>query len=97
MHYSDENDIIVKKVGTIIMINNMQDFIIAMENIENQGFIKTHRRGRTGIGKTLEDLLGIKENNIPGPDLTNVELKSARMHSKSMVTLTTQSPDIKRC
>jgi len=33
------------------------------------GFIKTHRTGYTGIGKTLEDLLGIIENNISGPIL----------------------------
>ena len=29
---------------------------------------KTHRKSDTGIGKTLEDLLGIKENNIASPN-----------------------------
>ena len=46
-----------------------------------------------GIGKTLEDLLGIKENNFPGPDGITTELKSARKNSKSMLTLFTKSPD----
>ena len=32
--------------------------------IQALGFVKTHRTGDTGIGKTLEDLLGIKENNM---------------------------------
>ena len=36
-----------------------------LREIKEMGYIKTHRAGDTGIGKTLEDLLGIKENNIP--------------------------------
>ncbi len=56
------------------------------------GFIKTHRIGHTGIGKTLEDLLGIDENNISGPDAEMTELKAARRGSKSMLTLFTKSP-----
>lgn len=35
-----------------------------LKNIKALGFVKTHRKGDTGIGKTLEDLLGIKENNM---------------------------------
>jgi len=56
------------------------------------GFVKTHRKGPTGIGKTLEDLLGIDENNIAGPDNSLFELKSARKNSPSMLTLFTKSP-----
>jgi hypothetical protein len=57
------------------------------------GFTKTHRHGDTGIGKTLEDLLGIKENNIPLPDIGGVaELKSYRKNAKSMITLFTLEP-----
>lgn len=60
--------------------------------IKKKGFIKTHRSGPTGIGKTLEDLMGIKENNIPEPDGGNIELKSARKPQTSMLTLFTKSP-----
>lgn len=56
------------------------------------GYIKTHRAGNTGIGKTLEDLLGITENNIPGPNAAMIELKSARKNVSSMLTLFTKSP-----
>lgn len=45
------------------MINTLQEFIDSYKIICNQGWIKTHRSGPTGIGKTLEDLLGIPENN----------------------------------
>jgi hypothetical protein len=63
-----------------------------LEGVSNLGFIKTHRTGNTGIGKTLEDLLGITENNIPGPNAKMIELKSARKNAKSMLTLFTKSP-----
>lgn len=61
--------------------------------IKNMGWIKTHRAGTTGIGKTLEDLLGIHENNIQGPDFGRYELKSMRKNANSMLTLITKSPD----
>jgi len=58
----------------------------------------SHRKNNTGIGKTLEDLLDIKENNnsvgdIVVPMLGMVELKSRRIGSESMVTLFTKSPE----
>lgn len=57
------------------------------------GFVRTHRAGNTGIGKTLEDLLGIKENNIPLHDIVGVaELKAYRRSAGSMLTLFTLEP-----
>ena len=44
-----------------------------LKEIKKMGYVKTHRAGNTGIGKTLEDLLGIKENNIPGPNARMIE------------------------
>ena len=64
-----------------------------LHEIKKMGFVKTHRKGDTGIGKTLEDLLGIKENNIPLPDIGGVaELKSYRKNAQSMMTLFTLEP-----
>ena len=71
----------------------IEEFISRFIKIKNMGWVKTHRSGRTGIGKTLEDLLGIVENNIQGPDFGNYELKSSRKNSNSMLTLITKSPD----
>lgn len=76
-------------------IYTIEEFIERFTSIKNMGWIKTHRVGRTGIGKTLEDLLGITENNIQGPDFGEYELKSARKNSNSMLTLITKSPDTK--
>lgn len=45
------------------MITTLDDFIREYKKIQSMGWIRTHRSGNTGIGKTLEDLLGIEENN----------------------------------
>ena len=64
-----------------------------LQDIKRMRYVKSHRSGNTGIGKTLEDLLGIKENNIPLPDIGEIaELKSYRSDAKSMVTLFTLEP-----
>ncbi len=69
------------------------DVVKKLQGLKEKGFVKTRRAGPTGIGKTLEDLLDITENNIPGPDLNEeIELKSARKNAGSMVTLFTKSP-----
>lgn len=72
---------------------NLNDLKKKLQKIKEMGFIKTHRKGDTGIGKTLEDLLEIKENNIPLPDIKEVaELKSYRKNAKLMMTLFTLEP-----
>ena len=74
------------------MITTLDDFIREFEKVKALGWIKTHRSGPTGIGKTLEDLLGIVENNIDGPDFGDYELKSCRLNSNSMLTIFTKTP-----
>jgi hypothetical protein len=71
---------------------DFNELIERLERIKRMGYVKTHRAGPTGVGKTLEDLLGIRENNVPGPNAVTLELKSARKNSRSMVTLITKSP-----
>lgn len=68
-----------------------------LEELKARGWILSQREGDTGIGKTIEDLLGIPENNIGEPDCLykgeEVEIKSHRTTSKSMITLFTLEPD----
>ncbi|MDE0118615.1 MAG: MvaI/BcnI family restriction endonuclease, partial [Bdellovibrionales bacterium] len=52
------------------------EFKSKLKNIRNKGFIRSKRKGPTGIGYTLESELGIEENNIAVPDLGFAELKS---------------------
>lgn len=52
------------------------------------GFVPNARHGNAGgIGNTLEDLLGIKENNLPIPNAAEWELKAQRLNSSSLTTL----------
>ena len=52
------------------------------------GFVPNARKGNAGgIGNTLEDLLGIKENNLPIPNAAEWELKAQRLNSTSLTTL----------
>jgi len=74
------------------MIETLADFIDEFTRIKNTGWIRTHRSGPTGIGKTLEDLLGIEENNFDEPDFGEYELKSCRINSQSMLTMFTKAP-----
>jgi len=71
---------------------NYNEFVERIKQIKDMGFVGSNRSGDTGIGKTLEDLLGIAENNIAGPDFGIYELKSGRKDSSSMLTLFTKAP-----
>lgn len=67
-----------------------------LKEISEKGFIKSHRLNNTGIGKTLEDEMGISENNLPEGDFTIrnklVELKAQRIEAGTPVTLSTKEP-----
>ena len=65
----------------------------ALQKLSEKGWIKSNRLHNTGIGKTLEDYLGITENNIALPDFGVMELKSQRLKTLSMMTLFTKSPE----
>lgn len=74
------------------MIQTLDDFVREFTKLKDMGWIRTHRSGNTGIGKTLEDLLEIPENNLQEPDFGEYELKSGRKNSSSMLTIITKSP-----
>ncbi len=62
--------------------------ITKLKEISAMGFIPNARKGNAGgIGNTLEDLLGIKENNLPIPNAAEWELKAQRLNSTSLTTL----------
>jgi hypothetical protein len=73
-------------------MRNLNEALQKLKELKTKGYIRTHRAGQTGIGKTLEDLLGIIENNLRISNTTFAELKSTRKGSRSMLTLFTKSP-----
>ena len=70
-----------------------ESLIKALIEIRNKGWISTTRKNNDGaIGNTLEDLLGIKENNLPLPNAAEWELKAQKKGSTSLVTLFHMKP-----
>ena len=54
------------------------DLLEKMKAIAGQGYIKTLKSGDTGVGYTIETLLGIIANSSRKPDYKGIEIKSYR-------------------
>lgn len=63
-----------------------------LKKIKDKGFILAKRTHDTGVGHTLEQLLGLNENNFSTPDFGKLELKTHRKVSSSFITIFTKSP-----
>lgn len=67
--------------------------ITKLIQIKSMGWIANARAGNCGgVGNTLEDLLGIAENNLPLPNAAEWELKCRRLKSSALVTLFHMEP-----
>ena len=67
--------------------------ITDLKYLMSLGFVESHRSHNTGIGKTIEDLMDVEENNLSVPDYKGcIELKSQRAFTGSMLSLFTKSP-----
>lgn len=70
-----------------------ETLIDKLKEIRDQGWIANKRYGNAGgIGNTLEDLLGITENNLPIPNAAEWELKTQRAKTSSLITLFHMEP-----
>lgn len=68
---------------------NLEEFKQKFQELKDKGFVKSLRKGSTGIGLTFETLMGLDENNLAFPDIDGIEIKAHRNNSKSMITLFT--------
>ncbi|MGB6499836.1 MAG: MvaI/BcnI family restriction endonuclease [Thermoplasmata archaeon] len=74
------------------MVLKEVDIAVELRRIERMGFIRTLKSGDTGVGYTLETLLGLPPTNKRGiADFSYngrpIELKSQRLETQSMTTL----------
>lgn len=71
-----------------------QSLIDELLKIKNLGWIEIKRNKKNvgNIGNTLEDLLGIEENNLPIPNASEWELKTQRKNTSSLLTLFHMEP-----
>tara|TARA_B110000902_G_C14267139_1_gene571804 strand:+ start:1390 stop:2565 length:1176 start_codon:yes stop_codon:yes gene_type:complete len=54
------------------------ELLSKLKKISNEGFVKSKVNSDTGIGRTIEFLLGIEMNSSKSPDYKGIELKSFR-------------------
>lgn len=81
------------KVNDNMKIYTKETLIEELKKIRNMGWIPSARKGNVGgIGNTLEDLLGIEENNLPIPNAAEWELKCQRLNTTSLITLMHMEP-----
>jgi hypothetical protein len=74
-------------------IYTKEELISKLKEIRKMGWILSARQGNAGgIGNTLEDLLGIKENNLPIPNAAEWELKCQRLETTALTTLFHMEP-----
>lgn len=78
--------------------------LVKLNEISSRGFVETLREGDTGVGMTLETLLGIEANSNRAPDFHGIEIKAKRVIGKknkasTRATLFSQVPDwnISKC
>jgi len=84
-------------LGQLLRESNASDVAIELlsklREISAMGFIPTMKDGDTGIGFTLESLLGIKSNSNKAPDFKGIELKSARSKGGNRSNLFAKVPN----
>lgn len=74
-------------------IYTKESLIDELKLISESGWIPNARPGNAGgVGNTLEDILGIEENNLPIPNAAEWELKCQRSNTQSLTTLFHMEP-----
>src|SRR5690606_11649291 len=78
------------------------DLLEMLKRVTSLDFVDSMRVGPTGVGMTLESLLGIAVNSSRDPDFRGIEIKASRMgrlasqRSPVRVNLFSQVPDWKK-
>jgi len=76
-----------------------QELLAELRRIGSRGFIPSLRKGPTGIGYTLETMLGIRANANRAPDYKGIEIKAGRVtasgRSTSRCNLFSRAPNWK--
>jgi len=93
---------LVALIQTISVAANQtaMELLDRLRNIAQNGWIESMKPGPTGIGFTLETMLGIRANSNKAPDYKGIEIKAGRSTRSgapsSRTTLFSKVPDWKR-
>ncbi|ARN56364.1 MvaI/BcnI family restriction endonuclease [Sedimentisphaera salicampi] len=67
----------------------LEEFTEKFQELRDKQYVRSLRKGPTGIGYTFETMMGIDENNFALSDIPQAEIKTHRQNSQSMITLFT--------
>lgn len=67
----------------------VSELLFLLNEISRRGFVGTLRPGDTGVGMTLETLLGINANSSQAPDFKGIEIKAKRRRGVSTTNRST--------
>lgn len=77
----------------MVKIYTKEKLIKKLHELKSKGWVLGGRQGNAGsVGNTIEDFLGISENNLPIPNAAEWELKSQRIGTTSLTTLFHMEP-----
>ncbi|KAB7696323.1 hypothetical protein GBN33_13700 [Plesiomonas shigelloides] len=89
----NDNDFIGRFLLSISEVNDTAtELLLKLRAIAGDGWFKSQRSGDTGIGYTIETLLGKAADSSKKPDYNGIELKSGR-DNKNRTTLFAQVAD----
>ena len=63
------------------------------QQIKDMNWVKSKRKGTTGIGYTFECLLNKEEENLEIPDFGAIEIKTKNFYSRGKIELFVATPD----
>ena len=69
-----------------VISNTANELLAMLRERAGNDFIPSVRNGDTGIGATLEDILGIKSNSRKTPDYKGIEIKASRQNPKKLIS-----------
>lgn len=95
--YGHAGDLIRRRISTLSSTEN--ELLGKLHEISMAGWHRTTKEGPTGVGMTLEELLGIPPNVLGTPDYKGIELKARRTaqgrRKSGLQTLFAKTPDWK--
>ena len=82
-------------VPEIISSKAFKELLEKLRGVSSKGYVMTLRPGDTGVGYTLESMLGIQANSSKAPDYYGIEIKSgrSRTHAAGQTTVFSQVPN----
>ncbi len=75
------------------MNNDFKELYELFMNVKRKGWIRSKRKGPTGVGYTFEESINKPEENFPIPDFKSIEIKATRKSSMGRVHLFSATPD----